>query len=101
MYLSAVATPDRPAKRRELPQLAARFYGEADGIVAVSTGVADDLAAITDLDRRQIKVIYNPVVDEDFATRAAEPAPHPLAAQKDFTTLLRAFAALRARRPAR
>ncbi|WP_372716799.1 glycosyltransferase [Immundisolibacter sp.] len=116
VQLSSVTTPDRPAKRSRLPQLAARFYGEADAIVAVSTGVADDLARVTGLDRGRISVIYNPVVGDDFVTRSTEPAPHAwltddgppvvltvgrLHDQKDYPTLLRAFATLRARRPAR
>ncbi len=114
--LSAIATPDRPAKRSRQPQLAARFYGEADAIVAISIGVADDLARLTGLDRRRIIVIYNPVIDENFAVHAAEPAPHPwlsddgptvilavgrLHPDKDYPTLLAGFARLRAARPAR
>ncbi|MGK2940985.1 MAG: glycosyltransferase [Immundisolibacter sp.] len=114
--LSAIATPDRSAKRSQQPQLAARFYGEADAIVAISIGVADDLARLTGLDRRRITVIYNPVVDEDFATRAAESVPHPwltddgplvvltvgrLHRDKDYPALLHAFATLRGQRSAR
>ena len=114
--LSAVATPDRPAKRSALPELAARFYPEADAIVAVSGGVADDLAALTGLDRGRITVIYNAVVDASFAERAAQPPPHPwledggapvllavgrLHRDKDYPTLLRAFARLRQQRPER
>jgi glycosyltransferase involved in cell wall biosynthesis len=114
--LSAVATPDRPAKRSALPILATRFYPEADAIVAVSGGVADDLAALTGLERRRITVIYNAVVDDGFAERAAQPPPHPwledggapvllavgrLHRDKDYPTLLRAFARLRQQRPAR
>jgi glycosyltransferase involved in cell wall biosynthesis len=114
--LSAVATTDRPAKRSALPALVRRFYGEADAIVTVSAGVADDLAGLSGLPRSRMAVIYNPVVDAEFAVRAAEPAPHPwladggapvllavgrLHAEKDYPTLLRAFAALRETRPAR
>lgn len=115
-HLSAIATADRPAKRSALPRLAARFYPEADAVVAVSGGVADDLASLTGLERARITVIYNAVVDDGSAARAAQPAPHPwledggppvlLAAgrlhrDKDYPTLLRAFAQLRRRRPVR
>lgn len=114
--LSAIATADRPAKRSQLPRLVARFYADADAIVAISAGVADDLAALADLDRGHIRVIYNPVVDEHFSVRAAKPAPHPwlsdggspvvlsvgrLHRDKDYPTLLAAFARLRAQRPVR
>lgn len=114
--LSAIARPDRPAKRRALPALAARFYPEAEAIVAVSGGVADDLSKLTGIARERIRVIHNGVVTADFAARAAEPAPHPwlvdggapvllavgrLHADKDYPTLLRAFTLLRARCPAR
>lgn len=114
--LSAVATADRPTKRSALPRLVARFYPEADAIVTVSGGVADDLAGLTGIARQRMTVIYNPVVDADFAGWAAQAAPHPcledggapvllavgrLHPEKDYPTLLRAFAALRRTRPAR
>ena len=40
----------------------ASWIAKADGIVAVSGGVADDLAATLGLPRETIEVIYNPVV---------------------------------------
>lgn len=116
VQLSAIATADRPAKRSALPRLAARFYPEADAIVTVSGGVADDLAALIGLDRARVTVVYNAVVDAAFAGRAAQPAPHPwledggapvllavgrLHRDKDYPTLLRAFARLRRQRPVR
>jgi glycosyltransferase involved in cell wall biosynthesis len=91
-------------------------YLAADAIVAVSDGVADDLASHADLPREKITTVYNPVVGPELELRAREPLDHPwfapgaapviLAAgrldpQKDFATLLRAFAQVRARRPAR
>ena len=84
-------------------------YAAADGIVVVSNSVADDLAANTRLERSAIHTIYNPVVDDTLRTMAAEPLDHPwfapdappvvlgvgrLIPQKDFATLLRAFAIL-------
>ena len=69
--------------------------------------VADDLATCTTLPRHTIRTIYNPVVDTALQRQASQPLEHPwfsagsapvilgvgrLTAQKDFATLLRAFA---------
>jgi glycosyltransferase involved in cell wall biosynthesis len=103
-------------KRRFLPPLLRRQYPMADAVVAVSDGVADGLAAATGLPRHRITTIYNPVVSSAVLVKAAEPTPHPwlesgqppvvmgvgrLVPQKDFPTLIRAFARVRAERPAR
>lgn len=103
-------------RQRRLVALVARYYPEADAVVAVSKGVADDLALRSGLDRRSIAVIYNPVAGPAIAARAQAPLPHSwfapgsppvvlgagqLTKQKDFPTLIRAFAMLRARRTAR
>lgn len=101
---------------RYLPALLARSYARADRIVAVSDGVADDLADVIGFDRERIATLYNPVVSEQLTRRAAEPASHPwlaskdepvilgvgrLESQKDFQTLVEAFAILRRHRRAR
>ena len=117
--LSVAITNSRLPILRRRPLLAwmtRRYYPRADAIVAVSDGVADDLAAVARLPRQRIVTVYNPTDLDHIAERAAEPAPHPwltdggapvivavgrLAAQKDFATLLRAFARLRAQQPAR
>lgn len=84
-------------------------YPRANGIVAVSSGVADDLAAAVRIPRSTIKVIYNPVVSDSLRLLAQQKAEHPwlssghqpvvlgvgrLSAQKDFPTLIKAFARL-------
>jgi glycosyltransferase involved in cell wall biosynthesis len=91
-------------------------YRFADRIVAVSEGVADDLACAARLRRRRIEVVYNPIVGPRIAALGAESSPHPwlddrgapviigigrLERQKDFATLLHAFALVRAELPAR
>jgi len=88
----------------------------ADDVVAVSRGVAVDLARSTGFDPAKITVIPNGVVTDDFAERARAECPHPwlpptgepvllgvgrLTPQKDFATLIRAFAELRRHRPAK
>jgi len=102
--------------RRALPQLIAAWYPRAHGIVAVSAGLADELAQIAAIPRNRITVIYNPIdcrriadlAAEDLADQWFQPGQPPvvlaagrLHAQKDYPTLLRAFARLRTNRPAR
>ena len=87
-----------------------RFYTWADDLVAVSRGVAEDLASVKGVPAGLIYVIYNPVVGPEFWRRAAEPLadttfaadarPAILAVgrldyQKNFPTLLRAMAIVR------
>lgn len=101
---------------RVLPLLCRLFLRRADAIVAVSQGVADDLAAVAGLQREQITVIYNPVVTDDFDRRMHAPVAHRwlndktvpvivaagrLVESKDFATLLRAFARVLEKRDAR
>ncbi len=92
------------------------FYPRADAVVAVSQGVADDLLQITGIPAKQVQVISNPVVTSDLPTLARQPSPHPwlddagppvivavgrLTRQKDFPTLIKAFALLRKAMPCR
>ena len=84
-----------------------RLYSKAEGFICVSKGVAEDLMKTVGLDTDQIKVVYNPIVTPDIADKAAAPLLHPwfqsgqppvvlgvgrLTRQKDFETLVRAFA---------
>ncbi len=102
--------------RLVLPRLMRCFYPWADGIVAVSEGVGDDLARCTRIPRRQIRAIYNPVARAELFERTAAPLDHPwfqpgqppvllaagrLHVQKDFPTLIRAFEQVRRQQPVR
>lgn len=95
---------------------ACRWYSEADAVIAVSKGIAEDVAANTGLEPHRIKTIYNPTFTEDLIDKSSAPLDHPwfeqggppvilgvgrLTAHKDFPTLIKAFAAVRSRRPAR
>jgi glycosyltransferase involved in cell wall biosynthesis len=92
------------------------FYPWATWIVAVSRGAADDLARTTGVPRSRVEVVYNPVITPAVLALARRPPDHPwyapggppvilgvgrLTRQKDFFTLVRAFAELRRRRCAR
>ena len=92
------------------------LYPFADGVVAVSEGVADGITSRTGLRRDKITVIHNPIVTPDISEKAAAETNHPwfaagqwpvivaagrLTALKDYPTLLCAFALLRAQRKVR
>ena len=98
------------------PFLVRYSYPLANGIIAVSQGVAEDLSRLSGLPLNKIRVIYNPVVMPELFNKAKEPINHPwfnpgeppvilgvgrLVSQKDFSTLLRAFALVRQQIPAR
>lgn len=103
--------------KEQLAPIFARFlYPWADGIVAVSHGVAEDLAATAFLPRESVQTIYNPVINPEMLASAKEPLDHPwfvpgevpvilgvgkLEAQKDFPNLIRAFAKVRRSQPSR
>lgn len=108
--LSISNANDARAVRRLVPFLMRHFYRHAHGILAVSSGVADDLARMLNIDRQAIRVAYNPVVTEKMITRSYETIDHPwladgqqpfilavgrLTGAKDFPTLIRAFKQLR------
>ena len=63
--------------RRYLVPLLARGYPRADGIVAVSNGVADQLSVVTGLPRSRVTTIYNPVVTTGMLTQMEERVDDP------------------------
>jgi glycosyltransferase involved in cell wall biosynthesis len=93
-----------------------RLYPFADQVIVTSAGVADDMARYTGLARERIRVVPSPVVPASLFTEALARPDHPwlgrsdvplilgageLCGRKDFETLLRAFALVRAQRPCR
>ncbi len=99
-----------------LPIVMRWTYPWADEVVAVSTGVADELAQTLGMNRDRISVIYNPTVTPELLVSADQPCDHPwfnpgsppviltvgrLTEQKDHSVLIHAFAMLRRTRKAR
>ena len=91
------------------------FYNWADAIAPVSQGVADDLTQIARRPLERMRVVYNPVVTPELFEKANEPVDHPwfasgspgvilgvgrLNVQKDFPTLIQAFALVQQQIPA-
>jgi glycosyltransferase involved in cell wall biosynthesis len=91
-------------------------YPRADAVIAVSCGVADDLAMRLSIPRVRIHVVPNPIVTTDLLHLSHCPVDHPwfaagaepvilgagrLTGQKRFDLLIRAFARVRQRRACR
>ncbi len=114
---SSLRRTDRSGLRRVIELRLKRLaYRRADVVTAVSEGVARDLVELLALDRSRVQVVYNPMIADDVAARAAEPVAHPwfaeaappvvlavgrLVAIKDYPAMLAAFAEVRRRVPAR
>jgi glycosyltransferase involved in cell wall biosynthesis len=101
---------------RWTPLWARLFYPWADEIIAASYGVAQDLCEVTGLPLSRIQVIYNPVITPELTQLSRVSVDHPwfeageppvilgvgrLVGQKDFQTLIRAFAQVRQTHPSR
>lgn len=106
-HLSAAMAHRTPLERWLRYAPIRRLYPRIDRIVAVSRGVAEDTAGLARIPIERITVIRNPVITPELAELAAEPSAHPwlapgeppvimgagrLERQKDFPTLIRAFA---------
>lgn len=106
----------RGLRYQALRTLMRAFYRGASTVVAVSRGVAESLVRELGLPARKVRTIYNPVVTPSLHDKAAQPLDDPwfapngppvvlgvgrLAPEKDFPSLIRAFAEVRRARPAR
>lgn len=114
--VSAALASSSRLRRRNWYGAMRRFYPQLQAIVAVSEGVADDIRQVTGLNLPALQVIRNPVVTDSLLDQSKAPVDHPffhqddapvilgagrLTRQKDFPTLLRAFAQVCSKRDAR
>jgi glycosyltransferase involved in cell wall biosynthesis len=93
--------------------LISRAYNSAQAVIAISRGVAEDLMTVTGIAEERVFQIYNPLDLELVARLSRETVHHPwlstdappvvlavgkLKLQKDYPTLVRAFARVQANR---
>ena len=110
MGISAENT--RQLRGRLLPLATRFFYPRADAIIANSKGSAEDLCRHANIPAAKLHVVFNPLDLQAISARAEEKNDHPwfrepgppvilgtgrLTEQKDFQTLVRAFALARGR----
>jgi glycosyltransferase involved in cell wall biosynthesis len=112
----SITTKKTNRRARLLPYLARWCYKWADGVVAVSQGVADDLEKTLALPKSKIHIIHNPAASPDIDHLACQSVEHPwfmnegipiilsagrMTAQKDYPTLIHAFSLVKKARPVR
>lgn len=103
-------------KSRLMPFAIRRLYKKADGMIANSHGVADDVIGVTGIDADKVRVIFNPKLRESILSAAQEPVRHEwflnktlpivmalgrLREQKNFPIIIRAFSKIVKSIPAR
>lgn len=104
------------ARRTMLYALVRRAYRRADGVIAVSCGVAQDLSRVTGIPESEISIIRSSTLTPEIKWLASHTCPHwwlenktlpvilavgNLSKIKDHATLIRAFAKLVVKRPCR
>lgn len=112
---TAVRIYPEDEQRKRLAQVR-KYFSRNDGMITTSRGVAADYAELMGWPIESIAVAPNPVITPDIDTLAGESVEHPwfqpdeppviisvgrLQDQKDFPTLIRAFALFRERHRAR
>lgn len=109
-HLTASLAERSGLSRKIRYKMACRTYRQAEAVIAVSHGVAQDVELNAKVAASRITTIYNPTYTPDLIEKASVPLVHPwaqtgsppvilgagrLAAGKDFITLVKAFASVR------
>lgn len=111
MFIDRVAPSIEITHKRKfiykiLPLLMRIFYYKVDKVIAVSHECAEDIKKIVGEIGERLTVIYNPAITEEKLSKSYLPVSHPyfllevpvlvsvgrLVKQKDFATLIKAFA---------
>jgi glycosyltransferase involved in cell wall biosynthesis len=115
-HLSDVIKNSSKLQEKIYPALLRIFYRHAAVVMAISNGVAEDVVKVTGIPRHKIIVIYNPIPVSNIIRLKSESIDHPwfvpeqppvilsvgrLVKQKDYPTLLNAFALVRKHRQVR
>ncbi len=115
--VSAALANKSSRRRLRWYQAMRKHYPKLEKLIAVSQGVADDVLNITGMSESRVAVVRNPTIAPDMLVAASEPVEHPwfsadsavpvimgvgrLTEQKDFATLISAFAKVRSQLEAR
>lgn len=108
----------RALKQRAFAWAKRQTYDRADLVTAVASGIAQQLLDLVGLEPDKVRVLANPMLDEQLVADARQELPEParaffgdeipvvlacgrLVPVKDYPTLLSAFAQVRARRRVR
>ena len=113
---NTVSIQHRSPVKKRLERLSLTWlYPRADEIVVISSGVATDLSRYTGIPEERMRTIFNPSIPPQLEEKAGQALDHAwfstaeapvvlgvgrLTRQKDFGTLIEAFARLRKTRPA-
>jgi glycosyltransferase involved in cell wall biosynthesis len=72
-----------PRKSRTKEKAARRYYPQNDGLIAVSSGIAQDLITAFSIPPERVHVVPNPVVTAELYDKAREDPGHPWLARRD------------------
>jgi glycosyltransferase involved in cell wall biosynthesis len=112
--ISPTCQKSKQLKRKLTPFFVRWLFPLADAVVSVSQGVSDDVAQLSGLPPERLTVIYNPIFTPELLDKFHQPIDHPwfsehqapvilgvgrLSKEKDFSTLIRAFALAIKQRP--
>jgi glycosyltransferase involved in cell wall biosynthesis len=116
-HVSSSVVNAKSRRMREMPVLMRNLFCYAERVIAPARDVGRDISMLTDTPMDRVSILYNPVYRDEIIAAAKALPGHPwldspadepvilavgkLMPQKDFATLLSAFSAFCAVRPAK